>query len=197
MVKKTASQKMLEEIERELDKQLTEKGLQVFPIFAIAIKRLYGWDRTKIISCLSAVSDAYDDWDVETTGKSMLQMCEEETEISVTNNANKLWDDVSFLKTNWSEKCSKLRFHNQDQQIRFMAQIRKEQIKWVEPTLYASVFVAMHRIADYGYDDCVKLKDLMSEINKEIPLEDIVDKCYEITKVKIEVKDGCFRYEEC
>lgn len=194
-MKKTRGQKMLEEVEKQLDIALTDKGLMVFPTFAIALKRKYDWDRTKIIECLKAVSKAFSEWEQEKTGKCMIQICEEKTELSVAYTQDKLWDDVSFLKTDWKEKFDKMHFRNMEQQYLFAVHVRTEQIRWIEPTLYASIFVAMHDIHGYEYEDCLMLRDLMNEINSECCKEDLPKKCFEETKVRIEVEDGCFRYD--
>ena len=193
--KPTAVQKLILKKELEFDAELDRKGLQVFPTLALALYELFGWKKSHILELLSTINRVYEDC-MQDTNMSMIQMCYEETGINVSNQSEKNWDELYYLsQALWEKKLATMKdFKTQEQQDRFILMVRTKQIAWIEPTLYASVFIAMHRREKFGYDRNLALYEKMKELISIYKPSEIIALVKANVDIDIEVFEGKFRY---
>ena len=88
---------------------------------------------------------------------SMIQMCETETGIEITNGDGKGWRDVWFLNGHDPGPMSYTQW----------LYMRQQQVKWVRPQIMACIMVSLHRKYGFGYDRCARIYQQIQDILDE------------------------------
>ena len=79
---------------------------------------------------------------------SMIQMCEDETDIEIQNGDGVSWHDVAYLNGSLNPGMM-----NEAQWL----YMRQQQIKWIRPQIMACLMVALHRKYGFGYERCARI----------------------------------------
>ena len=107
----------------------------------IALHRRYGWGSKRIGDFIDMVQEVEDECSADPR-RSMIQILDEETGIEIKPDADGPgWRDLAFLNADIEHQCKSI------PEYRCM---RSRQIRWIKPTFYALVFVALHRKCGWG-----------------------------------------------
>lgn len=106
---------------------------------------------------------------------SMIQMCETEIGIEITNGDGSGWRDVMYLNGTIPESMT-------EAQILYM---RQQQLKWIRPQIMACMMITLHRKYKFGFDRCSKIYQQINDI--EIEYRSNPDRlrkaCFEMTGI--------------
>ena len=150
---RTAYQKSTAALEAEGRKQC----FLLYSATAIALFRHWNKRKTAILSLFEKSGEAFHDC-AQTIDYSMIEMCEKETGITVTNETNKDWEDLPYLNGTISAKPMT------NAQWVYM---RQQQKKWVAPQVMAGIMVALHRKYGFGFDRLSRIYSQIQDIEDE------------------------------
>ena len=146
------------DLEKEMDKwiDLTLGAL------AIAFTRYWGWGVKRISNVMDEIQNAWDEC-AETNTKSMIQMLEEETGVELRSfTDNRGWRELAFLNNDLSKKINV----NGMTKAQWVV-MRRNQIKWMRPQIYASALLGLHRRYGFGYERLARLVGQIDDVIAE------------------------------
>lgn len=191
--KATALEKQILRLEDELDRKCNTVAMLVFPAFALSLYRDYGFKKRHVEGCLAAVRRTYDD--VSGDDVSMIQLCKEETGIDVSDESEKTWEELTYLSSNrWDEWLKEHPNATQRQYQMYLLATRQRQLKWIEPTLYSSIFVAMHRREKFGFDRNTQLYANIKALTQQYKSNELIALCKAEIGLDLLIKDGQFLF---
>ena len=108
---------------------------------------------------------------------SMIQMCETETGIEITNGDGKGWRDVWFLNGFNPGMMTEAQW----------LYMRQQQLKWIRPQIMACMLIALHRKYGFGFERCGRIYQQISDIEAEYRAnpERLRKACYEMTGIDV------------
>lgn len=106
---------------------------------------------------------------------SMIQMCETETGIEITNGDGKGWRDVWFLNGFNPGMMTEAQW----------LYMRQQQLKWIRPQIMACMLIALHRKYGFGFERCSRIYQQISNIETEYRAnpERLRKACFEMTGI--------------
>lgn len=148
-MKNKALAKAVSDFKNEHGRQLTIIG----GCTGIALYENWGWRGKRLQEFYNEVDRAADECSLD-NGISMIEMCENETGIVVYQEG--FSGDYKEL----------LYFQPEEQELTVEQEIvmRKKQMRWVAPQIYALLFLALHRRYGFGPERIERLKEQMEEV---------------------------------
>ena len=107
----------------------------------------------------------------------MIQMCEDETGIEVSNGEGKSWKEIWFLNGHIPDRMT-------DAQVLYM---RQQQLKWIRPQVMACLMIALHRKYGFGFERCARIYQQIDEVSAEYADDQkrIQQACLELTGIDV------------
>ena len=108
---------------------------------------------------------------------SMIQMCETETGIEITNGDGKGWRDVWFLNGFNPGMMTEAQW----------LYMRQQQLKWIRPQIMACMLIALHRKYGFGFERCARIYQQIEEAAQEYRSDPkrIRKACMELTGIDV------------
>lgn len=108
---------------------------------------------------------------------SMIQMCEKETGIEITNGDGSGWRDVWYLNGHIPENMTTA-------QILYM---RQQQLKWIRPQIMACMLITLRRKYGFGFERCSRIYQQIEDIEAEYDAnpDRLRKACYELTGIDV------------
>jgi hypothetical protein len=171
--------KALERAERDLKNEMYKQIAIVSGCFGIALYENWGWRKARIAKLFKEISAAWDECSAD-KDTSMIEMCEQETGIAVYREG--FQGDYKELKYFRPREGARLTV---DQTIH----MRYQQKKWVATTIFASAFLALHKLYGFGGQRILRLRDQVDEIKLRYNNDSkkIEKACFEITGVGMDL----------
>lgn len=171
---KTAYKRACDRIETEGIKEC----ILVYSSTALALHRNWGKGKKATLRLFDISRDIWHEC-AETTAKSMIQMCEQETGIEVQNGTGKSWEDLPYLNGS---------LHTRTLSNAQWVYMRQQQVKWISAQVTACMLVALHRRYGFGFERCARfyqqIQDIQEEHNRDP--KKLHDLCEEETKIDVE-----------
>ena len=134
--------KAIRKAEQEIDKEFDKQTSLIYSAGAIALFNRFKWNPEQIVEYYKAQEDVYDECS-QTTKRSMVQMCEEETGICIMrDDSGRDWEDLIYLNPEFDVESLT------DQQWLYM---RMQQKKWVRPQIMACFMLTAKRKYKFTY----------------------------------------------
>lgn len=150
---RTAFQKATDDLEAEGRKQC----FLLYSATALALHRHWGKRKAAILSLFEITGDVWHSC-ASTNDYSMIEMCYQETGITVTNESEKNWEDLLYLNGKFPDKPMT------NAQWVYM---RQQQKKWIAPQVMACIMVALHRKYGFGFDRLSRIYSQIQDIEAE------------------------------
>lgn len=150
---RTAFQKANADLEAEGRKQC----FLLYSATALALYRHWGKRKQTILSLFEITGDVWHSC-ASTNDYSMIEMCYQETGITVTNESGKDWEDLLYLNGKFPDKPMT------NAQWVYM---RQQQKKWIAPQVMACIMVALHRKYGFGFDRLSRIYSQIQDIEAE------------------------------
>lgn len=176
MARQNAYQKAIRKLQEEGDRQCR----LIYGAAGLALHRHWGWRKKRIISIMELTSVVWNECTSDPE-KSMIQICEEETEIEVQCGNGKSWRDVLFLNV----KLDPGNMTNAK-----YVYMRQRQLAWLAPQIMAAFMVALHRKEGFGFDRLSRIYAQIQEIESEFGMDPkrVREACIKEAKVDISVE---------
>ncbi len=162
---------------RRIETEGRKHSINIYSATAIALWRHWN-KKEKAIRRL--FGDSLDVWNqcAKDYDHSMIEMCELETGIEITNGDGKGWRELSYL--NGSLIPDKMTYA----QVLYM---RQQQLKWVRPQLMACMMITLHRKWGFGPERCARIYAQIDDIEYEYRSnpDRIRAACYELTGIDV------------
>lgn len=171
--------KMLNRVENELKDEMYKNVLVVSGCIGIALYENQGWRKNRIANLFSEISESWGEC-AKDDKMSMLEMCENETGIAVYREGYE--GDYTELK--YFQPRGKT-----EMTIDQIICMRQQQKKWAYSLIFASAFLAMHRLHGFGKKRILELRDQMEEVKSRYngDAKKISSACFQITGVEMEL----------
>jgi hypothetical protein len=121
---------------------------------ALALSRHWSKGRVAILKLFDITGEVWKTC-VSTNLHSMIEMCETETGITITNESGKDWRDLPYL----NGTLDTVPMTNAQ-----WVYMRQQQVKWIAPQVMACILVALHRKYGFGFDRCARIYSQIQEI---------------------------------
>lgn len=193
----TAAEKNYNKAMAELQESINRAGYILFPSLALALYEEFGWKKEHISRVLKVCQAVWIECS-ETVGVSMVQMCYDETGISVTNDSGKDFEELSYLSEKyWQEAKKHNHFKTRDQELIYLATVRRKQSEWMEAVITSGIFLAMHRREGFGYDRNMRLYERMRTVKlaHDNNPEELCNVCNNVLHMDLSVNNGLFFFE--
>lgn len=166
-------QKATMDLETECRKQITV----LFSATAIALWRYWGKRKVTIGRLFDVANEAFAECR-SSLAYSMIQICEKETGIELQNGEGKSWHEIPFLNAELDAGSFT--------PAKFLY-MRKQQLPWVRPQVFACILVSMHRKYGFGYVRCARLYGQIQEVEEEFGSspEKLRTACLELTTLDV------------
>jgi len=127
----------------------------------------YGWKRLRIERFLDKASEVYKECRSD-GGKSLIQMCDEETGIEVRNDAGESYLDTTYLnQAKWDIEKAKFDRMPYPMQRAYYISVRQHMKKWMYAQIMASIILALYRKEGWSFERIRKFLSAHDEIKAE------------------------------
>ena len=127
----------------------------------------YGWKRLRIERFLDKASEVYKECRSD-GGKSLIQMCDEETGIEVRNDAGESYLDTTYLnQAKWDIEKAKFDRMPYPMQRAYYISVRQHMKKWMYAQIMASIILALYRKEGWSFERISKFLSAHDEIKAE------------------------------
>ena len=146
----------------------------------------YGWKRLRIERFLDKESEVYKECRSD-GGKSLIQMCDEETGIEVRNDAGESYLDTTYLnQAKWNIDKAKFDRMPYPMQRAYYISVRQHMKKWMYAQIMASIILALYRKEGWSFERISKFLSAHDEIKAEFgdDIEKLNDAVFSETTMK-------------
>lgn len=127
----------------------------------------YGWKRLRIERFLDKAKEVYTECRSD-GGKSLVQMCDEETGIEVRNEAGESYLDTTYLnQKKWDEDKAKFDKMPYPMQRAYYISVRQHMKKWMYAQIMASIILALNRKEGWSFERIQRFLSVHDEIKAE------------------------------
>ena len=157
MARRTTLVKASRRIEEEGRRQCS----LMYSAAALALQRHWGKKKEAIARLFEQSRQIWNECAGD-ENRSMIQICEEETGIEIQNGDGKSWQDLPYLNGSINPGMMS------EAQWLYM---RRQQVKWVAPSVMACIIVTLHRRYGFGYDRCARIYQQIQDIEVEYAMK--------------------------
>ena len=146
----------------------------------------YGWKRLRIERFLDKAREVYTECRGD-GGKSLIQMCDEETGIEVRNEAGESYLDTTYLnQKKWDEDKAKFDKMPYPMQRAYYISVRQHMKKWMYAQIMASIILALYRKERWSFERIQRFLSVHDEIKVEFgnDIEKLNEEVLEETTMK-------------
>ena len=171
---RTTYQKATADLEAEGRKQC---GI-LYGSTALALSRHWNKGRAAILKLFDVTGEV---WHTCASANlhSMIEMCETETGITITNESGKDWRDLPYL----NGTLDTVPMTNAQ-----WVYMRQKQKQWIAPQVMGCILIALHRKYGFGYDRCARVYSQIDAIRGKFgnDPQKIHDACFKETGINVE-----------
>ena len=132
----------------------------------LALSRL-GWKRLRIERFIDKAGEVYQECRSD-EGKSLIQMCDEETGIEVRNDAGESYLDTTYLnQAKWERDKARFDKMPYAMQRAYYISVRQHMKKWMYAQIMASIILALYRKEGWSFERIRKFLSVHDEIKIE------------------------------
>lgn len=169
--------KALDRAEKDLKDEMNKQIVVVSGCFGIALYENWGWRKARISKLFREISDAWNECSAD-KDISMIEMCEQVTGIAVYRSGyDGDYQELKYFKPGENVKLT----------VNQLIHMRYQQKKWVSTTIFASVFLALHRLYGFGGERILRLRDQVDDLKLRYnnDAKKIEKACFDITGVNM------------
>ncbi len=167
----------LAKTEHRFEVEERRRAINIYSAAAIALWQ--HWNK-KEKAIRGLFGDTMDVWNecARNFDHSMIEMCELETGIEITNGDGKGWRDLAYLNGDLGKK---------DMTYAQIIYMKQQQIKWIRPQLMACMMITLHRKWGFGHERCARIYAQIDNIEAEFRAnpERLRAACYELTGIDV------------
>lgn len=169
-------QNPLQKAARRIETEGRKHSICLYSATAIALWRHWGKKQEAIRRLFDLSHDVWMEC-AKDHDHSMIQMCETETGIEITNGDGKGWRNLHYLNGTIPEYMT-------EAQILYM---RQQQLKWIRPQIMACMLITLHRKYGFGFERCSKIYQQIQDIEAEYRgnPDRLRKACYELTGIDV------------
>lgn len=146
----------------------------------------YGWKRLRLERFMDKANEVYLECRKD-DGKSLVQMCDEETGIEVRNEEGESYLDTTYLnQAKWDVEKAKFDKMPYPMQRAYYISVRQHMKKWMYAQIMASIILALHRKEGWSFDRISAFLSVHDEIKAEFgnDIEKLNNEVYIQTNMK-------------
>ncbi len=162
---------------RRIETEGRRHTINIYSATAIALWRYWN-KREKAIAKLFGLSLSVWNECAKDYDHSMIEMCDSEIGIEITNGNGKSWHDLAYLNGSLGKK---------DMTYAQVLYMRQQQLTWIRPQLMACMMITLHRKWGFGHTRCARLYAQIDNIEAEFRAnpERLRKECYELTGIDV------------